>query len=87
MNQTVVSNISKIFIVPTTPANRKEVQPGWDLDYAFKDEFIQENFALIRTLKQQQQQQQQILPTAWKVSIYVVISGPYFPVFGLNTEI
>ena len=51
MNQTVVSNISKIFIVPTIPANRKEVQPGWDLDYALKDEFIQENFALIRTLK------------------------------------
>ena len=25
--------------------------------------------------------------TAWKVSIYGVISGPYFPVFGLNTEI
>ena len=27
-----------------------------------------------------------IIP-AWKVSIYGVISGPYFPVFGLNTEI
>ena len=25
--------------------------------------------------------------TAWKVSKYVVISGLYFPVFGLNTEI
>ena len=25
--------------------------------------------------------------TAWKVSKYRVISGPYFPVFGLNTEI
>ena len=24
---------------------------------------------------------------AWKVSKYGVISGPYFPVFGLNTEI
>ena len=23
--------------------------------------------------------------TAWKVSNYGVISGPYFPVFGLNT--
>ena len=23
--------------------------------------------------------------TAWKVSKYAVISGPYFPVFGLNT--
>ena len=23
---------------------------------------------------------------AWKVSKYGVISGPYFPVFGLNTE-
>ena len=23
--------------------------------------------------------------TAWKVSKYRVISGPYFPVFGLNT--
>ena len=23
--------------------------------------------------------------TAWKVSKYVVIFGPYFPVFGLNT--
>ena len=26
------------------------------------------------------------LNTAWKVSKYGVISGPYFPVFGLNTE-
>ena len=25
--------------------------------------------------------------TAWKVSKYGVISGPYFPVFGLNTQI
>ena len=25
--------------------------------------------------------------TAWKVSKYGVISGPYCPVFGLNTEI
>ena len=25
--------------------------------------------------------------TAWKVSKYRVFSGPYFPVFGLNTEI
>ena len=25
--------------------------------------------------------------TAWKVSKCGVISGPYFPVFGLNTEI
>ena len=25
--------------------------------------------------------------TAWKVSKYGVISGPYFPVFGLNTDI
>ena len=25
--------------------------------------------------------------TAWKVSKYEVISGPYFPAFGLNTEI
>ena len=24
---------------------------------------------------------------AWKVSKYEVISGPYFPVFGLNTQI
>ena len=24
--------------------------------------------------------------TAWKVSKYGVLSGPYFPVFGLNTE-
>ena len=28
-----------------------------------------------------------VINTAWKVSKYVVISGPYFPVFGLNTEI
>ena len=28
-----------------------------------------------------------LLLTAWKVSKYSVISGPYFPVFGLNTEI
>ena len=25
--------------------------------------------------------------TAWKVSKYGVFSGPYFPAFGLNTEI
>ena len=25
--------------------------------------------------------------TEWNVSKYVVISGPYFPVFGLKTEI
>ena len=25
--------------------------------------------------------------TAWKMSKYEVFSGPYFPVFGLNTEI
>ena len=25
--------------------------------------------------------------TAWKVSKYGVISGPYFPLFGVNTEI
>ena len=25
--------------------------------------------------------------TVWKVSKYKVISGPYFPVFGLNKEI
>ena len=30
---------------------------------------------------------QKLINTAWKVSKYVVISGPYFPVFGLNTEI
>ena len=24
--------------------------------------------------------------TAWKLSKYGIISGPYFPVFGLNTE-
>ena len=28
-----------------------------------------------------------IILTTWKVPIYGVISGPYFPVFGLNTEI
>ena len=30
--------------------------------------------------------QKPLIPTAWKVSKYGVISGPYFPVFGLNTE-
>ena len=29
----------------------------------------------------------QIAVTVWKVSKYEFISGPYFPVFGLNTEI
>ena len=28
-----------------------------------------------------------LLLTAWKRSKYGVFSGPYFPVFGLNTEI
>ena len=28
-----------------------------------------------------------IVTTAWKVFKYGVFSGPYFPVFGLNTEI
>ena len=27
-----------------------------------------------------------VILTAWKVSKYGVISGPYFPTFGLNTE-
>ena len=27
-----------------------------------------------------------VVNTAWKVSKYGVISGPYFPTFGLNTE-
>ena len=26
------------------------------------------------------------LRSAWKVSKYLAISGPYFPAFGLNTE-
>ena len=42
----------------STPANQEEAQPGRDLDYTVKDELIQENYALARTLKQQQQQQQ-----------------------------
>ena len=28
-----------------------------------------------------------LVHTAWKVPKYWVISGPYFPVFGVNTEI
>ena len=28
-----------------------------------------------------------VTATAWKVSKYGVFSGPYFPIFGLNTEI
>ena len=35
---------------------------------------------------QQLYQNPAIAHTAWKVSKYGVISGPYFPVFGLNTE-
>ena len=27
----------------------------------------------------------EVINTAWKVSKYGVFSGPYFPVFGLNT--
>ena len=27
------------------------------------------------------------LTAEWKVSKYRIISGPYFPIFGLNTEI
>ena len=46
-----------------------------------RDEFIQGicHFLFIRY--------SQIIVTAWKVSKYGVFSGPYFPVFGLNTEI
>ena len=29
---------------------------------------------------------QELMPSAWKVSKYGVISSPYFPVFGLNKE-
>ena len=29
---------------------------------------------------------ERVVLTAWKVSKYGVISGPYFPAFGLNTE-
>ena len=28
-----------------------------------------------------------VVSTAWRVSKYEVLSGPYFPVFGLNKEI
>ena len=29
----------------------------------------------------------EVINTAWKVSKYGVLSGPYFPVFSLNTKI
>ena len=29
----------------------------------------------------------EVINTAWKVSKYGVFSGPYFPVFSLNTKI
>ena len=37
--------------------------------------------------KEQNSKSQSESYTAWKVSKYKVISGPYFPVFGLNTKI
>ena len=42
-------------------------------------------FTVYKTDLQQRRSVFQIT-TAWKVSKYVVISGPYFPVFGLNTS-
>ena len=46
----------------------------------FSGHFLEE-FKLISSLKLAKYY------TAWKVSNYGVFSGPYFPVFGLNTEI
>ena len=37
--------------------------------------------------KPEELKQKKHIYTAWKVSKYGVISSPYFPVFGLNTEI
>ena len=31
-------------------------------------------------------EEKEMIPTAWKVSKYRVIFGPYFSVFGLNTR-
>ena len=59
MNQTDVSNTNNLFTPPitlTTPSTREENQPEQDFYEAVENEFIQENCALLRALKQGQHQ-------------------------------
>ena len=48
--------------------------------------FIQKNF-MEKSVVKLYKYPSAVRGTAWKVSKYGVFSGPYFPVFGLNTEI
>ena len=56
----------------STPVNFEEDQHGKDFNYAVENEFIQENFAFVRALKQLQKQQQQILPRQQAFSIHEI---------------
>ena len=60
LNQADVSNTNNIFTSPSTLVNLEEDQPEQDFNQAIENEFIQENFAFVRALKQQQKQHQQI---------------------------
>ena len=55
VNQTNLSNINNILTPPSTPVNREEDQPEQDFIEAVENEFIQENLAFVRALKQQKQ--------------------------------
>ena len=56
----------------STPVNFEEDQHEKDFNYAVENEFIQENFAFVRALKQLQKQQQQILPRQQAFSIHEI---------------
>ena len=51
-----------IFIPPSSSVNLEKVHLELDLNQAVENEFIQENFAFVRALKQHQKQQEQMLP-------------------------
>ena len=73
MNQTDASNVNNIFTPPSTTVNLEEDhQPEQDFNEAVENEFIQENFAFVKALKQQQKQQQQILPRQQAFSIHEI---------------
>ena len=74
VNQTDVLHTNNIFIPPSTQVNLEEAQPEQDFHQAVENEFIQENFAFVRALKQQQKQTQQMLPQQQAFCIHEITS-------------
>ena len=67
------SNANNIFTPPSTTVNLEEDhQPEQDFNETVENEFIQENFAFVKALKQQQKQQQQIVPRQQAFSIHEI---------------